>query len=567
MIADKTIYILNSLEVHKQLQESILRDIARRIVKNSGRITDTAAWQAEKLQQAGFLFDDIIQELSTVTKRQKEEIKAAFEAAETEVFNYDDEVITKAGFEPDEFKKLSPSMQQTWTASLAKTSTEAINLTKTTALTSQSAYIEACDLALMQVQSGAFTLDTAVKNACIFAGSKGVNVIYPSGWIDKLDVAVRRSVFTGMSQTAGKLQEMRADEMGCDIMEITAHPGARPDHAKWQGKLVSKSGKPGYLNLGDIKYGEVDGFLGANCGHRWFSFFEGISKRKYTDEQLEEFKNAKVTYNGKEMPLWKANEYQRNVERAIKETKRQLVVLDEALKNAKTDSLKTELNNAFSSKSVLLKKQEARLKDFCKQTGIYYDKSRLQVFTQATENGIKNWGKSVSRKAIGEAQKYHNAWRKSIGAEKNVPKNLAKYYEMKYNNKKEYALVQGYQKAVKKGDIHPLIGFDFYKEMSLEIEKKLVGITTPNGVLIKDYATHFIDRVIGQMAESRDRIRTGVPIGYIADALKNPTYISEAYERKMKDGIDARCILKNQKCTVTISISEGKLIQTNLGGK
>lgn len=400
MIADKTIYILNSLEVHKQLQESILRDIARRIVKNSGRITDTAAWQAEKLQQAGFLFDDIIQELSTVTKRQKEEIKAAFEAAETEVFNYDDEVITKAGFEPDEFKKLSPSMQQTWTASLEKTSTEAINLTKTTALTSQSAYIEACDLALMQMQSGAFTLDTAVKNACIFAGSKGVNVIYPSGWIDKLDVAVRRSVFTGMSQTAGKLQEMRADEMGQDIMELTAHSGARPEHAAWQGKLVSRSGRPGYLSLADIGYGTVKGFKGINCNHNWFIFFEGISKRTYTKEQLEAFKNETVEYNGKEISLWKANEYQRTVERAIKETKRQLVVLDEALKNAKTDSLKTELNNAFSSKSVLLKKQEARLKDFCKQTGIYYDKSRLQVFTQATENGIKNWGKSVSSKAV-----------------------------------------------------------------------------------------------------------------------------------------------------------------------
>jgi len=400
MIADKTIYILNSLEVHKQLQESILRDIARRIVKNSGRITDTAAWQAEKLQQAGFLFDDIIQELSTVTKRQKEEIKAAFEAAETEVFNYDDEVITKAGFEPDEFKKLSPSMQQTWTASLAKTSTEAINLTKTTALTSQSAYIEACDLALMQVQSGAFTLDAAVKNACVLAGSKGVNVIYPSGWVDKLDVAIRRSTFTGVSQTAGKLQEMRADELGQDIMEITAHSGARPDHARWQGMLVSRSGKPGYLSLADIGYGTVTGFKGVNCSHEWFIFFVGISKRAYTPEQLEAFKNETVTYNGKEVPLWKAKDYQRAVERTIKETKRQLVVLDEAIKNAKTDSLRDELKAEFSSRSVLLKKQEARLKDFCNQTGIYYDKSRLQVFTQATENGIKNWGKSVSGKAV-----------------------------------------------------------------------------------------------------------------------------------------------------------------------
>ena len=413
--SQSTGYILDSLNVHKELQESILRDIARRLVKNSGAITDTAAWQAEKLQQAGLLFDDITEELSKVTKRQKAEIKSAFEAAEANIFEYDGEDISNAGFDPEAFKKLSPAMQKTWDASLLKTSTEAINLTKTTALTAQSAYIEACDLAMMQVQSGAFTLDTAVKNACLAAGSKGVNVIYPSGWVDKLDVAVRRSVFTGVSQTAGKLQEMRADEMDQDIMELSAHSGARPEHAEWQGRLVSRSGKPGYLSLADIGYGTVTGFKGANCSHEWFIFFEGISKRKYTDEQLEQFKNETVKYNDKEMPLWKAKEYQRTVERAIKDTKRQLVVLDEALKNAKTDELKAELGNAFSSKSVLLKKQEARLKDFCKQTGIYYDNSRLQIFTQATENGIKNWGKSVSSKAVWafEKQKLPN-YRKAI---------------------------------------------------------------------------------------------------------------------------------------------------------
>lgn len=400
IIPEKTDYILDSLKVHKELQESILRDIARRLVNNPGVITDTAAWQAEKLQQAGLLFDDITKELSRITKRQKEEIKAAFETAEVQVFNYDDEVIAEAGFDPAAFKKMSPAMRQKWVASLAKTSTEAINLTKTTALTSQSSYIEACDLAMMQVQSGAFTLDAAIKNACLAAGSKGVNVIYPSGWVDKLDVAIRRSTFTGVSQTAGKLQEMRADEMGQDIMELTAHSGARSEHARWQGQLVSRSGKRGYLSLEDIGYGTVTGFKGVNCRHEWFIFFEGISKRNYTDEQLEEFKNATATYNGDEIPLWKAKEYQRNVERRIKESKRQLVILDEAIKNAKADALKAELNTEFNNAAVKLKGQEARLKDFCKQTGIYYDKSRLQVFTQTTENGIKNWSKSVSQKAV-----------------------------------------------------------------------------------------------------------------------------------------------------------------------
>jgi len=163
MFPGTTEYILNELQVHYQLQESILRDIARRLVKNPSCVTDTAAWQVEKLQQAGLLFEDITKELSNITKRQQEEIKKAFENAETKIFDYDDKTLTEAGYDPVEFKKLSPAMQQTWEATLAKTSTEAINLTKTTALTSQSAYIEACDLALMQVQSGAFDYNTAIK--------------------------------------------------------------------------------------------------------------------------------------------------------------------------------------------------------------------------------------------------------------------------------------------------------------------------------------------------------------------------------------------------------------------
>ena len=486
--SDSASYVLNNLEVHKQLQESILRDIGRRLVKNPELITDTAAWQAEKLQQSGMLFDDITKELSKVTKRQQKEIKAAFDEAETQIFGrYEDEEITAAGFEPIEFKKLSSSMQQAWTATLAKTSTEAINLTKTTALTSQSAYIEACDLALMQVQSGTFDYNTAIKNACMQAGTKGVNVVYPSGWVDKLDVAIRRSVFTGVSQTAGEIQDMRATELDIDIMELTAHSGARPEHAKWQGMLVSRSGRKGYLSLADIDYGTTTGFKGINCSHDWFLFFEGISKRKYTDEELEALRNETVTYNGEEIPKWQAIEKQRAIERAVKESKRQLVVLDEGLKNAKTDDLKAELQTAFNNTSVRLKKQEARLKDLCKQTGLYYDNSRVQVFTQATENGIKNWGKSVSGKAVW-------ANKKSI------------------DNSTKSAIINT-KKNTEVHDVHYIgkIDKDIYKCVSKDI-------ITDEVIITEERINHIKER------HPRDYERY---CGYLKDIVAHPDYIIE----------------------------------------
>ena len=184
------------------------------------------------------------------------------------------------------------------------------------------------------------------------------------------------------------------------LMEITAHAGARPEHASWQGKLVSLSGKKGYLSLQDIGYGDVRGFMGANCRHNWHNFFVGISTPAYTPEQLDGFKNKTVTYNGKDVPLWKANDYQRAIERDIKAKKRQLVALDEAMKNTDDALLKSGVQTDFDNLAVKLKSQEARLKDFCQQTGIPRQPSREQVFSVKTENGIKSWGKSVSQKAV-----------------------------------------------------------------------------------------------------------------------------------------------------------------------
>lgn len=48
-----------------------------------------------------------------------------------------------------------------------------------------------------------------------------------------------------------EISRKNAEDLGCDLMEITAHYGARPSHAEWQGKIVSLSGRKGYLSLPD----------------------------------------------------------------------------------------------------------------------------------------------------------------------------------------------------------------------------------------------------------------------------------------------------------------------------
>ena len=131
-------------------------------------------------------------------------------------------------------------------------------------------------------------------------GLKVVN--YESGHVDNIDVAVRRAVMTGVNQICDQYTNQSAEYLETRYFEVSAHSGARDkpgtspwsSHKDWQGKVYyqSESGEPDPLGLYDdlVKttgYGYVDGLTGANCRHHKYPFVPGVSKRTYTDEQLE----------------------------------------------------------------------------------------------------------------------------------------------------------------------------------------------------------------------------------------------------------------------------------------
>lgn len=143
-----------------------------------------------------------------------------------------------------------------------------------------------------------------------------------------MDVAVRRAAVTGANQTALRLQDTLADEMGCDLVEVTAHAGARTgkgiaNHAAWQGKVYSRSGNSSkYPPLVESTgYGTGAGLGGWNCRHSWFVFFEGISDPAYTQAELDEMNAKKYTYNGEKLSEYEASQKQRAIERNIRRWK------------------------------------------------------------------------------------------------------------------------------------------------------------------------------------------------------------------------------------------------------
>lgn len=165
--------------------------------------------------------------------------------------------------------------------------------------------------------------------------------------------------------------------------------------------------------------------------------------------------------------------------------------------------------------------------------------------------------------AAGDAKKgeeeHCRRWAKSIGVDDSV-KTLADYGDLKYNNPPRYALLQGYARAVKKGDISPLVGFKRYEEVDADVQKRLVGVKTSTGVTIESYATHFIDRVIGQTSTDYPGMRCGVSIDDVIDALTTPG--NKIKERVMGDG-DVRHTFTGHRVSVTISLRDRRIIQTN----
>lgn len=377
------------INLYSQLEEEIVRDIARRIAK-TGTMTDTGIWQAQHMQELGTLHSDVLSSVAKYSDRTESELKKLFEDAGVTATEYDNEIYRQNGLNPKSLK-VSDVQMQLLEAGYKKTQGNLSNLTLTTAVSSQTSFINACSLAELKASSGAFTPQQAIADAIKQVAQDGAYVIYPSGHRDRLDVAVRRNVMTGIGQTTGQICLSNAQELGCDLMEITAHAGARPSHAAWQGQIVSLSGQRGYLSLSDIGYGTGDGFKGWNCRHDWYPYFEG-SSRMYSDKDLEELNAKNIEYpDGSMHTLYEAEQQQRAFERKIRATKRTLAACDEALNNLSDEELLQKLEKNFSHYSSKLKRQESELNSFCRKTGLLPDRSRQQAY---------GFGRSTAQKAV-----------------------------------------------------------------------------------------------------------------------------------------------------------------------
>lgn len=531
------------LRLWREAELEILKDMARRIASYDFFIP-AAMYENGRLLAAGHTQEEILSVLSKTLKKSVPELRKMMVEAGTRCLQDDVEVYKAAGLTPPGIQE-SKALTEILNSGYQQTLGTMKNITRTTARTATRQFENALDLAWSQVSSGAFDADSAIRQAVKQLSEQGIEAVrYPkSGHVDTVETAVRRAIVTGVNQTAAHLQEELADELGCDLVEVSAHAGARPEHAEWQGKIYSRSGQskkyPDFRS--STGYGTGAGLCGWNCKHTFGVYIEG-SPRIWTDEKLAELSAPKYEYQGEKFTEYEAQQYQRNCERHIRKWKREYAALSAAGQDTAESSVK-------------IRSWEEKLGDFLNKTGLHSN--------QAMEYQ-HSFGKRDAGKASKEAEEFYRNWSKAIGSE-NAIKTLAKYYDVKYNNSPRYELLQSYVHSVKTGMLSPMAHFDRYEEYYNRIQNELVGKQTTNGITISGQTKHFLERVFGTMVDPKTgKPRSGVSLDDVIQCVTTSTDIKGPIT---KENGKRSVVITEENLAVSVNPETGKLVQANPRGK
>lgn len=326
----------NLIELYQDLEDAILEDIAKRINKN-GYLTATAQRQAEVLIENGYTSEEIGSLLNPYLDDIDEEIHDIVNRSSLK--HYEDEMKAYRSVNKS-LVDLSKNnhVNNTIASAMDRLIEGNGNITKSLGVVYNGENIKLNDFykkslnqAAFQVASGAFSRQQVVRNLINNISDSGIRVInyQNSGRNYTVESASKMLVRTTLNQMTGDISLMNAEDMGQDLMEISAHAGARPSHAEWQGQIVSLSGdNDKYLSLDDIGYGDVTGFMGANCRHNWYPFFEGVSERNWTKEMLDDIDPEPFEFEDKEYTFYEATQKQRQIERTIRKYKHRVMMYD-----------------------------------------------------------------------------------------------------------------------------------------------------------------------------------------------------------------------------------------------
>lgn len=257
-----------------------------------------ATFYSRKYLAADQLYDNIVARIAKLSGYTEEDLRQIFKRAGFESMKDEQAMIGKLGLEVPELAT-SDVLTGAINAVFARTNSVVQNLTRSIAYQGQTAFIAAADDAFLAVATGTMSIDQAIKQGVLGLVDNVLKVVNPNtGRQEQMDVAIKRNVWTGINQATGDMTLAMAAEVGTDYVEVSAHPGARNkgagpmNHASWQGKVYSISGKDAKYEalIPTTGYGTGAGLLGYNCvlggTHVTFARVSAAYRREYSGEVI-----------------------------------------------------------------------------------------------------------------------------------------------------------------------------------------------------------------------------------------------------------------------------------------
>lgn len=199
------------------------------------------------------------------------------------------------------------------------------------------------------------------------------------------DVALRRHIVSQVSQVGGQMSLEAMQSYGHEFAITSAHFGARPSHARWQGLPGCMSGEKtvdgttypdfyeltGYMGLRGPNVALGDRLKGVNCRHSMHPYFPGI-----TQLPDREFKEAQAKYGKSSDEYYADLQRQRELERRIRKTKREIVGLERAGLGLESPT--------YVQKRLVLGKQQRMLNKHCK------DNKLVRLYNREKAYGVSS---------------------------------------------------------------------------------------------------------------------------------------------------------------------------------
>lgn len=370
------------IDIYNQMELELIVEIAGRF-KNYDTVSGSLEWQLKKLNELGAFNQSVIKIIAKYSGKSEKQIKEMIEQAG--MANLDSEALNEAYnngvIKVDPVKMMqSPAIRATLEHSYKELNKTYRLIQTKAAEATRKAYIQTLNTAYIDVASGTYDYQTAIKKAVRTMAQKGIEgATYKRG--DKyvrysIEAVVRRDTLTAFHQTANRAAYQSCQEMGSDYVEISQHLGARvhptnpiANHAGWQGKVFKIEGSTKeYPNLkATTGYpDDIQGLGGVNCRHRMFAFFPGISVPKSI--HYDEAENEKA---------YRLSQKQRKLERDIRALKKQKAAADAIADKEMSELLKYKLNQKYDE-----------INRFCEANGLRRDYSRELVSEQLVKKNV-----------------------------------------------------------------------------------------------------------------------------------------------------------------------------------